>query len=97
MITVIKGTLKTEILEQFKERYLSNGWTVIDKPSLEMKTEEVSIIAKKLNPEQAAHERGTNLSDEPIVQAEKIIKAETKPRTRKVINTGLIKPKETTK
>lgn len=94
MITVVKGNLKTQIMERCLDQYRTNGWAVVDTAAPKPKTEEVAIVVDKMQAEQAAHERGSNAITEPVTQAEAIVKSETKPRARKTINTGLIKPKE---
>jgi len=93
VITVVKGKLKTEILQPSLKRYLANGWKVVKEKELQPKTEEVAIVAGKIKPEEAAHNRGNSKATNTVMQAEAIIGTETKPRARKAINTGLIKPK----
>lgn len=93
VITVVKGKLKTQILQPSLKRYLAKGWTVVKEKELQPKTEEVAIVAGKIKPEEAAHNRGNNKATKAVMQAEAIVVTETKPRARKVINTGLIKPK----
>ena len=94
VITVVKGKLKTQVLQLSLKRYLANGWRVVKEEELKPKTQEVAIVAGKMKPEQAANNRSVNKATNAVMQAEAIVKTETRPRARKVINTGLIKPKE---
>lgn len=91
MITVEKNGIVTDVLEIFKEKYLNNGWKIIEKPKKEIKDEAEKIIAKSIDNKKASLNRKKDLTTDAESEAEAIVSTELKAKENTNFTDGLIK------
>lgn len=91
MITMEKGSLRTQILEVFKDKYIQAGWKEIAPEKETIKDEATKIIAETLSSKKAADSRKRNMSTNKIREAEAIVATELRPKEGKEFTDNLIK------
>lgn len=91
MIEVTKGSLKTNILEEQRDKYLAAGWKET-KPKQEETTDEAAkIIEENIDKKKAADNRKKNVSSDAKKEAAAIVATELKPVEPKEFTDNLIK------